>query len=152
MRKIMMILAIAIVSTLGASAKSSKMSLGVDYNYSSKGGGSGLGVQLEYEIFKNVRLAPELIYTFAHDGHTHYTNVNFNVQYVVPTMAGFNLYPLAGLAYVNGDNDLNNCGVNLGCGFEYSFSKDFSIYTEQTFQLVSDATRFIPAFGIKYSF
>lgn len=150
MKKIVVTLAFAVMAAAGMLAQGN-MSVGVDYNYSTKGGTSGLGVQLEYEFVKNFRVAPELIYSFSSGDHGHVTNVNLNLQYVVGTASGFNLYPMAGLAYVNGDG-ADNCGMNLGCGAEYALSSGFSIYTEQTFQMVKHATRFIPAFGVKFSF
>ena len=118
-------LAIMIAAATNITAKGANMAFGVDYNYSS---------------------------TFSTDDCGHFTNVNINLQYVVKTGSGFDLYPMVGLAYVNGEGDLNNCGMNLGCGAEFSLSSELSIYTEQTLQLVNDATRFIPAFGLKYKF
>lgn len=152
MKKIILMLVIVIAAATNITAKGSNMAFGVDYNYSSKGGGSGVGFQLEYELLKNLRIAPEFIYTFSTDDCGHFSNVNINLQYVVKTGSGFDLYPMVGLAYVNGEGDLNNCGMNVGCGAEFSLSSELSIYTEQTLQLVNDATRFIPAFGLKYKF
>lgn len=65
-------LAIMIAAATNITAKGANMAFGVDYNYSSKGGGSGVGFQLEYELIKNLRIAPEFIYTFSTDdcGHT----------------------------------------------------------------------------------
>ncbi len=150
MKKIVITLIFAVMAAMGLYAQGN-MSVGVDYNYSTKGGASGLGVQLEYEFVKNFRVAPELIYTFSSGDHGHFTNVNLNLQYVVGTGSGFELYPMAGLAYVNGGG-ADNCGVNVGCGAEYGITSGFSIYTEQTFQMVKHCTRFIPAFGVKFSF
>ena len=52
------------------------------------------------------------------------------------------------------DYNYSSKGGGSGVGFqlEYELLKNLRIYTEQTLQLVNDATRFIPAFGLKYKF
>ncbi|MDO4512342.1 MAG: outer membrane beta-barrel protein [Bacteroidales bacterium] len=152
MKKIIITLAIALVASISMFAQAPKMAVGVDYNYSSKGGNSGIGLQLEYQLFEHLRVSPEFIYSFEKGDHGHFTNVNINLQYTIGTGSGFTVYPLAGFAYVNAAGDVNKCGANVGCGAEYHFSSKFAIYTEETFQMVSHATRFITGVGVKYSF
>ena len=80
MKKIILMLAIMIAAATNITAKGANMAFGVDYNYSSKGGGSGVGFQLEYELIKNLRIAPEFIYTFSTDDCGHFTNVRLKLS------------------------------------------------------------------------
>lgn len=157
MKKIIILLAAALVASICSYARNdySKLSVGAEYNISTKGGCSGVGVQLEYELFEHIRVSPEFVYSFANGNKGHFTNFNANVQYVIDTNSGFDFYPMAGFAYVNTgkeDGNKNNCGMNVGCGAEYNLSDRFTIFTEETFQMVKNSTRFITAFGVKYSF
>ena len=151
MKKVLISLFVAMMA-FASQAMVPNMTFGVDYDYSSKGGNSGFGFQLEYQFLDNLRIAPEFIYSFDHGDAGHFTNVNINLQYVINTHAGFNVYPLAGFAYVKSKGDVNKCGANVGCGVEFNVGRNFAFYTEETFQMVDHATRFITGIGLKYSF
>ncbi|MDO4970720.1 MAG: outer membrane beta-barrel protein [Bacteroidales bacterium] len=157
MKKIVILLAAILLATVSsyASNNNSKMSVGAEYNISTKGGCSGVGFQLEYELFDHIRVAPEFIYSFANGSKGHFTNLNVNVEYVIDTNSGFDFYPMAGLAYVNSgkeEGNKNNFGFNAGCGVEFNLSNRFTLFGEETFQMVKNSTRFITAIGVKYAF
>ena len=152
MKKLFLFLFVALVSATAAMAMKPNMQFGVDYDYSSKGGNSGFGFQLEYQFLDNLRISPEFIYSCENGDAGHFTNVNINLQYVIDSHVGFNVYPMAGFAYVNSKGDINKCGANVGCGVEFNIGRNFAIYTEETFQMVDHATRFITGVGLKYAF
>ncbi len=145
---------VSLCIALGASAVELPMAVGATYNYSSEYNQHGLGVKLQAGLGHNLRLEPELIYSFEHK-NVSTLHVNLNLQYIVPVGGGFDLYPFAGLSYshwnyIGPDND--RVGVNLGAGLEYDLGNNWGILGEVRFQAIRNESQVVTGIGVKYSF
>lgn len=162
MKKVLSILALAVLCTAQARADLGDASVAGQFNYASKGGLCGLGVQAQYEALRNFRVAPEFIYYFEND-HEKATNVNLNLHYLITTYSGFTIYPIAGFSYVHFSenleygtvktkNEWDHYGANLGCGAEYRIANGLCFFTEERFQIVKDRNQAVTTIGMKYTF
>ncbi len=148
------IILVALCATLMASAVELPMAVGVTHNYASEYNQHGLGVKLQAGLPHNLRLEPELIYSFERKDVST-LHVNLNLHYVVPVASSFNLYPFVGLSYshwnyIGPDDD--HVGVNLGAGLEYDLGNDWSILGELRYQAIRSESQAITSIGVKYNF
>lgn len=161
MKKLIFVMAFAVITLMSVWAEKGDMGLGVQFDYATKHSLPGLGLQFLVEPVSHFRIAPEFIYYFKNDNVSAY-NLNLNLHYLIQTGgAGFYIYPLAGFSYahftsdvgLNVDNTWNRFGANVGCGAEYRISNSkLSFYTEQRFQILKDCNQSVTCLGMKYSF
>lgn len=158
MKKILLAL-VAVMTMMSVQAETGDLSLGGQFNYGTKRSMIGLGVQLQYEPVTNFRFAPEFIYYFESDDVSA-INANFNMHYLIRTSTSSAVYPIAGFSYAHyswdnflGYDDEDKFGANLGIGFEYALARNFSLYTEERFQILGNHyNQVVTALGIKYNF
>ena len=90
---------------------------------------------------------------FKHDGWS-LSNININLEYVIPATDAINVYPLAGLALVGfSENNFGfmshaKAGFNIGAGAELPVNDKWKVFLDAKYQIVSDAGRLIPTLGI----
>lgn len=156
MKKVILAVLLAVFS-LGLHAQSGKgeKSAILQAGYQSDPGRLMLGVQGRYGIANNIRLAPDVMFLFPKH-KTVGLDVNVNAHYVFPLEGNLSIYPLAGLAMMNGryTGDLpdgvgkgsTNWGFNLGGGFEYQLSGSSFLNLEMKYTF-SDWDHFTVGFG-----
>lgn len=148
--------AAVIATAASANAAVGDMAVGASFSWASKYNLAGLGLHYQLEVFNNLRLAPEAVFFFRNNDYRSTTNVNINLQYVIRTYAGFNIYPFAGFTYQrwgNGkDYNVDRYGANLGCGAEYNIADHFTFFTEWHYQIVSGYNQSVTTGGLKYRF
>lgn len=110
----------------------------------------GLGVRYNYMLSDNVRIEPSFMYYFNTDSFTQ-DDISFNAHYLF-NMADdkFHIYPIFGVTTIFGkekfvdENDVKindhytRFGCNLGVGFQYDVTHDFSLIGEAKYKLVKD--------------
>ena len=113
----------------------------------------GIGVKGQYEILNNFRADAQIDHFFKSEGWS-LSDININLQYVIPATDAINVYPLAGLALVGfstnnfGFMSEAKAGFNIGAGAEIPFNDKWKIFLDAKYQIVSDAGRFVPTLGI----
>ena len=82
------------------------------------------------------------------------SDININLQYVIPASDAINVYPLAGLALVGhstnafGFLEEMKAGFNIGAGAELPVTDKWKIFLDAKYQVVKDWGRFIPTIGV----
>lgn len=113
----------------------------------------GIGVKGQYEILNNFRADAQIDHFFKSEGWS-LSDININLQYVIPATDAINVYPLAGLALVGfstnnfGFMSEAKAGFNIGAGAEIPFNDKWKIFLDAKYQIVSDAGRFVPTIGV----
>jgi len=103
MKKYFLIVALTIVTALGARADAGDVSIAGQVGFASRHAMFGIGGQLQFEPVRNFRIAPEFIYYFEND-HVNAYNVNVNLHYTIRTSSVVMVYPLAGFSYSHFNN------------------------------------------------
>ena len=126
---------------------------GVSYGMGSDYKNFGIGVKGQYELFTNFRADAQVDHFFKSEGWS-LSDININLEYVIPATDNINVYPLAGLALVGfSDNAFGfmkeaKAGFNIGCGAELPVNDKWKIFLDAKYQIVSDAGRFVPTLGV----
>ena len=126
---------------------------GVSYGVGSDYKNFGIGVKGQYEILTNFRADAQVDHFFKSEGWS-LSDINVNLEYVIPATDAINIYPLAGLALVGfSDNAFGfmkeaKVGFNIGCGAELPINDKRKFFLDAKYQIVSDAGRFVPTFGV----
>lgn len=154
MKKLMMIACMMLFSTAMFAEKGDMfVGGGISYGLGSDYKNFGIGVKGQYEIFNNFRADAQVDHFFKHEGWSM-SDININLEYVIPATDAINVYPLAGLAFVGfSENNFGflshaKAGFNIGAGAELPVNDKWKIFLDAKYQIVSDAGRFIPTFGI----
>ena len=154
MKKLMMIACMMLFSTaMFAEQGDMFVGAGLSYGLGSDYKNFGIGVKGQYEIFDNFRADAQVDHFFKHEGWS-LSNININLEYVIPATETINIYPLAGLALVGfSDNSFGfmkeaKAGFNIGCGAELPVNDKWKFFLDAKYQIVSDAGRFVPTIGV----
>ena len=150
MKKLMMIACMMLFSTAMFAEKGDIfIGAGVSYGMGSDYKNFGIGVKGQYELFTNFRADAQVDHFFKSEGWS-LSDININLEYVIPATDNINVYPLAGLALVGfSDNAFGfmkeaKAGFNIGCGAELPVNDKWKIFLDAKYQIVSDAGRFVP--------
>ena len=154
MKKLMMIACMMLFSTAMFAEKGDFfVGGGFSYGIHSDYKNFGIGVKGQYEIFNNFRADAQVDHFFKHEGWSM-SDININLEYVIPATDAINVYPLAGLAFVGfSENNFGfmshaKAGFNIGAGAELPVNDKWKIFLDAKYQIVSDAGRLIPTLGI----
>ena len=154
MKKLMMIACMMLFSTAMFAEKGDMfVGAGLNYGFHSDYKNFGIGVKGQYEIFNNFRADAQVDHFFKHDGLSM-SDININLQYVIPASDAINVYPLAGLALVGhstnafGFLEEMKAGFNIGAGAELPVTDKWKIFLDAKYQVVKDWGRFIPTIGV----
>ena len=154
MKKLMMIACMMLFSTAMFAEKGDMfVGAGVSYGVGSDYKNFGIGVKGQYEILTNFRADAQVDHFFKSEGWS-LSDINVNLEYVIPATDAINIYPLAGLALVGfSDNAFGfmkeaKVGFNIGCGAELPINDKWKFFLDAKYQIVSDAGRFVPTFGV----
>ena len=126
---------------------------GFSYGIGSDYKNFGIGVKGQYEILTNFRADAQVDHFFKHEGWS-LSDININLEYVIPATDAINVYPLAGLAFVGfstnsfGFMKEAKVGFNLGAGAELPVNDKWKVFLDAKYQIVSDAGRFVPTLGV----
>lgn len=158
MKKYFLIVALTIVTALGARADAGDVSIAGQVGFASRHAMFGIGGQLQFEPVRNFRIAPEFIYYFEND-HVNAYNVNVNLHYTIRTSSVVMVYPLAGFSYSHFNNknalweeSTDRYGANIGCGVEYHIQSNLAFFSEQRFQVLKNNNQSVTLLGVKYTF
>lgn len=159
MKRMAMVVVMALSTAFLFAQEKGDMGAGVNLSYGTKDGFSnfGIGAKFQYNILDNLRIEPSATYFLKKD-YVSMWDVNANVHYLFGLGEKFNLYPLAGLAFVGwkfGDGDSvsdTKFGFNIGAGGEYLLTEKFALNLEIKYQIVSDLDRPIFSLGAAYKF
>ncbi len=130
------------------------MGVAATYNFATEYQQHGIGAKLCLDLFRNIRLEPEIIY-FAQSQDATTLQLNANVHYVMPMTSRLFLYPYAGVSYSHWGYvgpDRSRWGMNLGGGAELTLGQRWSVIGEFRFMFVKQETQAIVTFGLKHLF
>ncbi len=124
-----------------------------------------LGLNTNYAVADNFRVAGDFIYYFISDFRfnedvieTNAFELNFNLQYSFLNMENFNIYALTGLNYVRismsssiSQNSFSatEAGINLGSGLELNISPTIKLFSEGKYAF-GDASQFVLNGGLRF--
>ena len=144
MKKFLMITAMMLMS-MGAFAQG-QMAIGVDGDLAFKSGNTrfGAGVKFQYEFVESFRAEANYKYYPKKDLNTSW-NANLNLEYLIPVMEGFNVYPIVGAGMFGMSWDYSDFGHNEsesttafvfhgGAGAEYFVSENVKLYLDFIYQ------------------
>ena len=163
MKKYIFVAILALTSIFGARAESGDVALAPQFVFATKHAMAGLGLQAQFDVLDNVRVAPEFIFFFKKDNITAY-NGNLNVHYLIPKSSTVTVYPLAGFSYTRFKVDFINdkgeadderhdrIGLNIGAGALYKIQDQIQLFAEERFQLVKDFNQSVTALGVRFIF
>lgn len=162
MKKIILTLAITLVSVCSFAQVKGDKSVGVNLSYGTEIESVGLGVKGQYNITNALRAEASFDYFFEKD-YLSMWDINANLHYLFPITNNFRVYPLAGLTYTNWkvsfeeagidiSSTTGKFGINLGAGAEYDLSDKFYVGVEAKYQLISDLDQMIFGIGLGYKF
>jgi len=126
---------------------------GFSYGLGSDYKNFGIGVKGQYDILDNFRADAQVDHFFKNKGWSM-SDININLEYVIPASDAINVYPLAGLALVGfsenafGFMSHAKAGFNVGAGAELPVNDKWKVFFDAKYQIVSDAGRFVPTLGI----
>lgn len=154
MKKLMMIACMMLFSTAMFAEKGDLfVGGGFSYGLGSDYKNFGIGVKGQYEILDNFRADAQVDHFFKNKGWSM-SDININLEYVIPASDAINVYPLAGLALVGfsenafGFMSHAKAGFNVGAGAELPVNDKWKVFFDAKYQIVSDAGRFVPTLGI----
>lgn len=144
MKKFLMIAAMMLMS-MGTFAQG-QMAIGVDGDLAFKSGNTrfGAGVKFQYEFVESFRAEANFKYYPKKDYNTSW-NANLNLEYLIPVMEGFNVYPIVGAGIFGTSLDLSILGhdesssttafvFHGGAGAEYFVAENVKLYLDFIYQ------------------
>jgi len=157
MKKLMMIACMMLFSTAMFAEKGDMwLGGGVSYGFHSDYKNFGIGVKGQYELLTNFRADAQVDHFFKNDG-VQISDINVNLEYVIPATDAINVYPLVGLAFV-GHSESNfgflnaaKAGFNIGAGAELPVNDKWKLFLDAKYQIVSGWGRFIPTLGVMFA-
>lgn len=158
MKKLVLILAVVILSITSLFAQKDEKTIGANLNYGGEIGSFGLGAKFTYNITDVIRLAPSLNYYFRHN-YTSLFAFDADAHYLFPLEGGmFTAYPLAGITFQSWNFDVagglswTRLGINLGGGIQYDFDSQWRALGELKYSVVNDFDQLVLTLGIAYKF
>jgi opacity protein-like surface antigen len=163
MKKVLLGIVLAVAFSLGVQAQTGEKSAVFQAGYQSDPGRLMIGVEGRYNITNNIRIAPDVLFLFPKNKVTG-LDIDINAHYVFPLESNVSVFPLAGLAMLNGrysgetiagqkfdSRGFTNWGFNLGGGVEYNLSSNTFLNLEMKYTF-SDADCFTVGFGYGIKF
>lgn len=131
---------------------------GVNLVYGSEIESLGLGARFQYGILDQLRAEVGFNGFFEHN-HTSWWDVNINAHYLLGLWnEQLYFYPLVGLNYtmtkvkIDGSDEENHIGMNVGAGVEYELNEHFGVNLEYRHTIVRKVDQGVIGLGINYKF
>ncbi len=159
----------AIVMTFSAATASAvekgEKSMGVRAGYTTSNHSGVAGLYFSYAFSSRFRLAPDVDYSFRHNGTDAFSiNINAHVPVTVP-QSRFTVYPLAGLNYTSwnlrerstGDYDdvstrTDRLGINIGAGADLAVTPTLRLGFESKLRWIRNYNSGVFTVSIGYVF
>ena len=159
MKKLMMIACMMLFSTAMFAEKGDMfVGGGISYGIGSYHKAIGIGLKGQYELLTNFRVDAQVDHFFkadiGDDVSASMSDINVNLEYVIPATDAINIYPLAGLAFVGSSKNAfgfltdAKVGFNVGAGAELPVNDKWKIFFDAKYQIVENWGRFIPTIGV----
>lgn len=161
MKKFLLALCVAVMAVGTASAlEKGDKALGINVLYGSEVGKMGVGVKGQYVFHERWRGEASFNYFFKNKNDQHMWDLNVTAHYLVPLGEKARVYPLAGPTIASSTNEngsepntsITKFGLNLGGGFEYELSDNFTLGLEARYSIVSAIDQFVVGIGATYRF
>lgn len=163
----------------GVSASAQNFGLGVNLGYGSEVKNPSFGIKALYDINESFTIAPSFNYylpktmaSFSYGGVEAESklkswDLNVDVHWICYNAEKYQLYPLAGLSYLNVkadaeasygnfeaevDESAGEFGVNLGFGGQLYLNDNWLVSAELKYQIISDLNQFVPSLSLMYKF
>ena len=143
MKKILMVAAMMLMSIGAFAQEAGKMAAGIDAGMAFKSGETrfGIGAKFQYAIVENFRAEAFFRYYPKKDYNTCW-NAGLNLQYAIPVVEKFNVYPIVGAGIFGmkisdfgfGSESTTLFEFHGGAGAEYYLSDAMKIYAEFIYQ------------------
>ena len=132
--------------------------VGANLVYGSEIESLGLGARFQYGILDQLRAEVGFNGFFEHK-HTSWWDVNINAHYLLGLWnEQLYFYPLVGLNYtmtkvkIDGSDEENHIGMNVGAGVEYELNEHFGVNLEYRHTIVRKVDQGVIGLGINYKF
>lgn len=145
MKKILMVAAMMLMSIGAFAQEAGQMAAGIDAGLAFKSGETrfGIGAKFQYTFVENFRGEAFFKYYPKKDYNTCW-NAGLNLQYVIPVVEKFNVYPIVGAGIFGSKIDLSDFGggsssetvfeFHGGAGAEFLLSDAMKIYADFIYQ------------------
>lgn len=129
--------------------------LGITGGFATHNHSGYAGAYFQYTFVPHVRIAPEIDYVFRrHDSSA--VKIDCDVQFPFRLARGFNIYPLAGLAFNAWSNTgaRNECrvGGNVGAGFDLYMTSNLKVSIQGKYSFLKDVDGAFVGLGVGYVF
>lgn len=168
MKKVFLILCIALSSISVFAQEKGVKSVGAHVLLDLDGSNIGVGVKGRYGFTDVIRGEASFNYFLKNDLVSSW-DINANAHYLFPLSDTFTAYPLAGLTYSNitvdgvsatvlgqiistGSFSKGYFGLNLGGGVDYKLTDQFSLNAEGKYQIINGYSGLVLSAGIVYKF
>lgn len=182
MKKLFLVLCVALIGMGSAFAQKGEQRVGLNLNYGTEVANAGLGAKYQYGLTDAIRLEGGFDYFFKKDGASMW-DININAHYLFPFADKFAAYPLVGLTYshwkmdgygvdlgdtsglgsfgddldefeegMNSSESSSKFGVNLGAGIQYDINDKWAANFEIKYQLIGDYGQAVFGIGAIYKF
>ncbi len=158
---LLLILLFTLASTKLKAQYEGTFGMGAHIDYASEIQRPGIGIDLQYYITNNIRVAPSLTY-YMQVKEKRMWNLEGDVHYMIPTSRMFSLYPVVGVAFSewknmvksvdSSGNDIynNRLGLNAGLGMQYDFRYKTRLNFEVKYQSIKDYSQAAISLGIGF--
>ena len=135
--------------------------MGAHIDYASEIQRPGLGIDIQYYLTNNVRIAPSLTY-YMQIKDKRMWSVDGDLHYVISASKLFSLYPIAGLHFsewknmmMKTDDKVNKIyntrlGLNTGLGLQYDFRYKTRMNFEVKYQSIKDYSQVAFSLGVGF--
>lgn len=156
---------IAFSAVTASAVEKGEKSMGVRAGYTTSNHSGVAGLYFTYAFSSRFRLAPDVDYSFRHNGSDAFSiNINAHVPVTAPE-SRFTLYPLAGLNYTSwnlhdisaGDTDdvstrTDRLGLNIGAGVSYAATPTLRLGFESKLRWIRNYNSGVFTVSIGYVF
>lgn len=157
--------AVTFGSLTASAVEKGEKSVGVRAGYTTSNHSGVGGLYFTYAFSSRFRLAPDMDYSFRHNGSDAFSiNLNAHVPVTDP-LARFTFYPLAGINYTSwnlhdistGDYDdvstrTDRLGINIGAGASYAVTPTLRLGFESKFRWLRNYNSGVFTMSIGYVF
>ncbi|WP_085536044.1 outer membrane beta-barrel protein [Massilibacteroides vaginae] len=155
MKRVIMLLLLTVITTVGYAQKG-KTSAGFTLGHAFDTENVIAGIDLQYNVTDEVRLAPSLSHFIKNNGLNAWA-IDINAHYVFTLSDVFGFYPLGGVGLTFWDykwrhSSMNRFGLNVGLGGEIYATKEITVGLEMKYNIMSDLDQAIAGIRIGYTF
>jgi hypothetical protein len=156
MKKIIMIMALALVSSIGFAQKlenGSAVGFNMGYGFADSDNPIA-GLDFRYCIIDDVRISASLNHLIKNNSLSAW-RIGLDGHYLLPLTEKTSFYPLAGVNlnfFDSAGKSITRLGANIGFGAELYVNYNITVGTELKYQVVKDYEQTVLAVRVGYSF